>query len=163
MCICGCLSLMSQWPTFMCSSFTKFTDRRFGQRLYCLGTTVRSEKLVKKLLCNDCKSLFAKHVPGLIYFGPWGLAFKVLKEWNSTSSYIGSCKVEVKRVYWIGYQGGSMVTQLWISSQLSHNGFPMDGALVGAGSYKPNRWIYGVIFLSLNGQQPQVTDECRTL
>lgn len=91
---------------------TKFRDRRFGQRLYCLGTTVQSEKLVKKLLCNDCKSLFAKHVPGLIYFGPWGLAFKVLKEWNSTSSYIGSCKVEVKWVYWIGYQGGSMVTQL---------------------------------------------------
>lgn len=63
MCICGCLSLMSQWPTFMRSSFTKFTDQRFGQRLYCLGTTVRSEKLVKKLLCNDCKSLFAKNVP----------------------------------------------------------------------------------------------------
>jgi hypothetical protein len=34
----------------------------------------------------------------------------------------------------------------------------MDGALVGAGSHKPNRWIYGVIFLSLNGQQPQVAD-----
>jgi hypothetical protein len=71
--------------------------------------------------------------------------------------------VEVKRVYWIGYQGGSMVTQLWWNSQLSHNGFPMDGALVGAGSHKPNWWIYGVIFLSLNGQQPQVVDECRTL
>jgi len=56
-----------------------------------------------------------------------------------------------------------MVTQLWISSQLSHNGFPMDGALVGAGSHKPNRWIYGVTFLSLNGQQPQMADECRTL
>jgi hypothetical protein len=56
-----------------------------------------------------------------------------------------------------------MVTQLWISSQPSHMGFPMDGALVGAGSHKPNRWIYGVTFLSLNGQQPQMADECRTL
>jgi hypothetical protein len=33
---------------------TKFRDRRFGQRLYCLGTTVQSEKLVKKLLCKKC-------------------------------------------------------------------------------------------------------------
>jgi len=54
------------------------------------------------------KACLQKMYPaGLIYFGPWGLAFKVLKEWNSTSSYIGSCKVEVKRVYWIGYQGGT--------------------------------------------------------
>jgi len=53
---------------------TKFTDRRFGQRLYCSHTTVQSEKLVKKLFCNDCKSLFAKNVPELML---WALGISL--------------------------------------------------------------------------------------
>jgi hypothetical protein len=37
------------------------------------------------------------------------------------------------RAYKIGNQGGTMVNSVVIYWQLSHNRFPMDGALVGCG------------------------------
>ncbi len=37
-------------------------------------------------------------------------------------------------VYNIGHEGG---TYFWFNSQQNHDGFPMDGALVGVGSHNP--------------------------
>jgi len=44
---------------------------------------------------------------------------------------------------WDGNQGETLVTHVMVRPQLSHTGFPMDGALLGAGSptLSAVRWI----------------------
>jgi hypothetical protein len=41
-------------------------------------------------------------------------------------------KGEYISVYQVDYQGGALVTQLWVNHNQSYKGLPMDGALVDA-------------------------------